>query len=161
MSQLSPDGFASRFTACSRALWCIATAILGDPDLAEDVLQEAAVTALRKLEDFDPSTSFSAWMGQIVRYTALNHARRRAKAKVVHVDHVYVSPVHEITTRIDTTAFADAKWKAIQAHASQQFGPPFRSLYEAGEFNSEAFVRIHPAVPGSAEPETDLLSGLT
>ncbi len=112
MSQLSPDGFASRFTACSRALWCIATAILGDPDLAEDVLQEAAVTALRKLEDFDPSTSFSAWMGQIVRYTALNHARRRAKAKVVHVDPAQLdntirSPVERLRLTGDGSLPAD------------------------------------------------------
>ncbi len=79
MSQLSPDGFSRRFTACSRSLWCIAVAILGDLDPAEDVLQEAALTALGKLHQFDPATTFTAWMGQIVRYTALNHARRRAR----------------------------------------------------------------------------------
>lgn len=70
---------------------------------------------------------------------------------------VYVSPEDEITTRIDTTDFADLKWEAIQAHASQQYGPPFRTLYEEGVFRSEAFVRRYPgAVPG-AETETDLL----
>ncbi len=82
MSQLSPDGFARRFTACSTTLWCIAVAILGDRDSAEDVLQEAALTALRKINEFDPATAFAAWMGQIVRYTALNHARRRARPSV-------------------------------------------------------------------------------
>lgn len=73
---------------------------------------------------------------------------------------VYVSPEDEITTRIDTTDFADLKWEAIQAHASQQFGPPFRMLYESGVFRSEAFVRIHPAFGPEADPETDLLDGL-
>ena len=81
MSQLSPEAFASRFTACSRTLWCIATAILGRSGPAEDVLQEAALIALRKLHDFDPDTSFTAWMGQIVRFVALNHGRRRAHGR--------------------------------------------------------------------------------
>jgi len=76
MTPLTPEAFASRFTAHARALWCIAVAILGRSSQAEDVLQEAALIALRKLHDFDPATSFPAWMGQIVRFVALNHARR-------------------------------------------------------------------------------------
>ncbi len=86
MSQLSPEVFAGRFTACSRTLWCVAAAIVGDPGLAEDVLQEAAVIALRKLDRFEPDTSFAAWMTQIVRYVALNHARRRSRQPAVAVD---------------------------------------------------------------------------
>ena len=38
-------------------------------------MQESAATALTKLADFNPESSFSAWMSQIVRFTALNHAR--------------------------------------------------------------------------------------
>jgi RNA polymerase sigma-70 factor (ECF subfamily) len=85
MSQLSPEGFARRFTDCSRMLWCIAAAVTRDPGLAEDVLQEAALIALRKLGTFDARTDFAAWMCRIVRYTALNHARRR-KARGLPVD---------------------------------------------------------------------------
>ena len=86
MSQLSPEEFAARFTACSRTFWCVAAAIVDDPGLAEDVLLEAAVIALRKLDQFDPDTSFAAWMTQIVRYVALNHARRRSRHLAVAVD---------------------------------------------------------------------------
>src|SRR5262245_62051983 len=88
MKALSPDGFAERFTASAGALWCIAVAILGDRHLAEDVLQEAAVIALGKLDAFDPASSFTAWMGQIVRYVALNQFRRRAAARTTPVDPV-------------------------------------------------------------------------
>ena len=83
MRPLSPDGFADRFKECSRALWCIAAAIVGKPDQAEDVLQEAALVALGKLDQFDPATCFPAWMGRIVRYVALNHTRRRAARRAV------------------------------------------------------------------------------
>jgi RNA polymerase sigma-70 factor (ECF subfamily) len=78
MSQLDPEGFARRYTECSRMLWCIAAAVTRDPGVAEDVLQESALIALKKLGSFDARTDFPAWMSRIVRYVALNHARRRA-----------------------------------------------------------------------------------
>lgn len=73
---------------------------------------------------------------------------------------VFLSPDDEITARIDTTDFADLRWEAIQAHASQQYGPPFRVLYEAGVFASETFVRVDPGAAPAGRVETDLLAGL-
>jgi RNA polymerase sigma-70 factor, ECF subfamily len=72
---LSRAQFDQRLREARQSLWCIAAAVLGRPDRAEDVLQDAVVTALTKLSQFDPETSFSAWMGQIVRFTALNVRR--------------------------------------------------------------------------------------
>jgi LmbE family N-acetylglucosaminyl deacetylase len=73
---------------------------------------------------------------------------------------VYAAPPVEITTVIDTAATADVKWKAVEAHASQEDGPPFRLLHEAGAFREECFVRLLPSVPPGAAKETDLLQGL-
>jgi RNA polymerase sigma-70 factor (ECF subfamily) len=86
MDRLTPDGFARRFEGCAQALWCVAAAIVGDRHQAEDVLQEAAIVALKRLAEFDPSSAFLAWMGQIVRYVALNHARRRARARELSLE---------------------------------------------------------------------------
>jgi RNA polymerase sigma-70 factor (ECF subfamily) len=55
----------------------------GDVD---DVLQQGAIIALGKLDQFDADTSFIAWMGRIVRYEALNQARRRRKQKAADAD---------------------------------------------------------------------------
>ncbi len=60
----------------SHALWCIAAAILGDRDRARDTVQDAAIIGLGRRAEFVQGTSFASWMGQIVRYTALNEARR-------------------------------------------------------------------------------------
>lgn len=79
---VSPDEFAAMFEERFRSLWAIALGVLGDAAAAEDAVQEAAVVALRKLDQFQPGTSFVAWMGQIVRFVALNRARRREAAPV-------------------------------------------------------------------------------
>lgn len=73
---LQPAEFAARFQDASRVLWTIAAGVLGDPTEAEDVLQEAAMMALGKLEQFEPGTSFTGWMGRFVRNVALNQARK-------------------------------------------------------------------------------------
>ncbi len=87
--QLTAEMFAERFRGSSRVLWCIAAAVLGERAQAEDVVQEAAITALGKLDSFEPGSNFSAWMGRIVRFTALNHRRkvqRRGRREVYDFD---------------------------------------------------------------------------
>lgn len=78
---LAPEEFAEAFEASSRLLWSIAAGVLGRRDGVEDVLQDAAMTGLGKLDDFERGTSFNAWMGRIVKLTALNHGRRRQRAE--------------------------------------------------------------------------------
>ena len=77
--QETPLDFAAQFKASFRTLWLVAVGIIGDRGGAEDVVQEAALLALGKLDQFEPGTNFRAWMAQMVRYVALNHARKRQK----------------------------------------------------------------------------------
>ncbi len=80
---LSRTQLAEFFEKSWRTLWCVAAAVLGGRDEVEDVLQESALIGLGKIGDFDPQSNFTAWMAQIVRYTALNTARRRARRRAV------------------------------------------------------------------------------
>ncbi len=77
-ARLGRSEFAVQFEQSRRTLWCIAAAMLGSRELADDVLQESAMIALDRIDTFDAGTNFTAWMGQIVRYVALNAARQRA-----------------------------------------------------------------------------------
>jgi len=80
---LTASAFAERFERASRTLWCIAAAVVGDRSAADDVLQESAMIALGKLDQFEPDSNFLAWMARIVRFVALNHGRRRASQTLV------------------------------------------------------------------------------
>jgi RNA polymerase sigma-70 factor (ECF subfamily) len=78
---LTPSGFATMFRASSRVLWCVAVGVVGHRDQGEDIVQEAALLALGKLDSFEPGSSFAAWMGQYVRFVALNHRRKSERRK--------------------------------------------------------------------------------
>ncbi len=73
------EQFGRWFGECYRLLWTIAAGIVPDRHAAEDIVHDAAVQALGKLDQFEPGTNFPAWMAQIVRYVALNHARKQRR----------------------------------------------------------------------------------
>ena len=73
---LDAGAFAVRYRGVYAELWLIAAAITGDRAYADDILQEAAMIALRKLNQFQVGTNFGAWMAEIVRYCALNYSRK-------------------------------------------------------------------------------------
>ncbi len=83
---LSADEFAARFQRGARVFWTLAAGILGDPTEADDVLQEAVLAALHKLDRFDPGTNFLAWMGRFVRNVAHNEIRKRGRRRTASTD---------------------------------------------------------------------------
>lgn len=85
-SSVNQTQFENLFAQSSRTLWCIAAGVLGDPDQAEDVVQEAAMIAYQKCDQFDADTSFVAWTGRIVRFVALNTRRRLQRGKTALVN---------------------------------------------------------------------------
>jgi len=83
---LSAEQFGVRFHSEARVLWTLAAGVLGGPSEAEDVLQEACMAALGKLDQFQPGTNFLAWMGRFVRNVALNERRKRTRRQTPATD---------------------------------------------------------------------------
>lgn len=72
------EDFSEAWAASSTRLWHVAIGLMRHRQDAEDVLQMALETAVRKQETFEPGTSFEAWMSAIIRHTASNHRRKLA-----------------------------------------------------------------------------------
>jgi len=73
-----------RFTRCwTHAQGAIAgyvSAVVGDPNVADDVLQDVAVALLRKFPEYDPGRPFIAWAMGIAKMQILASRRDRARA---------------------------------------------------------------------------------
>lgn len=66
-----------------RLAWVVAIGILSDRHLAEDAVQEAFVSAYRRLDSLRDGTKFGAWLTQITRREAIRLARRQKDSESV------------------------------------------------------------------------------
>lgn len=118
---LTPQEFARLYNENWRVLWCAAVGVLGDRTGAQDVVQESAVVALERLEQFDAGTSFVAWMIQILRNLALNESRKRARRRTTPTE----------ASTIDATTATEARSTMAVIGSSGQV------LREAEPFDDE------------------------
>ncbi len=58
-------------------LYRVAVQMTGDPDEAEDVLQEALIRSCDRINDFEGLSALGTWLHRITVNTALMHLRRR------------------------------------------------------------------------------------
>lgn len=72
----------------ARTLHSIAAAVLGRRNDAEDVVQEAVIVALGKRDELGRVENLTAWLGQIVRFVALNR-RRSARLRMAQGEEAY------------------------------------------------------------------------
>ena len=79
--RLTAQEFSERFEGVRKRLWLIAAGVLCDRADADDVVQEAAIVALRRLDEFVEGTHFEAWMGRITRHVARNALRGRRRSR--------------------------------------------------------------------------------
>lgn len=64
----------------------VARAVLQDPDDADDAAQDAFLSALVKLEQYDPRRPFGPWLMRIVANAATDRRRRRSVRTTEQLD---------------------------------------------------------------------------
>ncbi len=94
--KLTPDEFVALYRQAYPRLHLIATGIVGDRTQAEDIVQESALIALEKLDQFEAGSSFGAWLAEIVRRTSLNYARKLRKRKTIVSDPHLLEETREV-----------------------------------------------------------------
>lgn len=116
--RLDAAAFAARFEASARRFWIIAAGVVRDPNLADDVVQEAAMVAYERLEQYEPGTNFAAWMSRIIRFVGLNIMRRERRRSAHRMD----APVgdlaesHRVHEERHTVVRSDGSLDADQSH---------------------------------------------
>jgi RNA polymerase sigma-70 factor (ECF subfamily) len=114
------EQFSAQFAASFRTLWLLAAGIVRDSAAAEDVVQEAAIIALGKLDQFEPGTNFTAWMGQIIRFVALNQSRKERRRRTAATD----------PATLDETAPAAAAGLASGSLIGRSILPPDQPYFD-------------------------------
>lgn len=74
--------FAELYTNCQQRLLGYVIGLVRNGTDAQDILQQTAVTAWQKFDEFDPETDFMRWVVTIARYKTLNFVKKRRYDKV-------------------------------------------------------------------------------
>ena len=86
--------FAELVAAHQDAAFSFARRLLGDGELARDVVQEAFLRILRHHQNYDANRPFRAWLLHIVRNLAIDTLRRRRpQAGAEHLDQLAAQPL--------------------------------------------------------------------
>src|SRR5881296_463614 len=79
---------AERYAGVARR---VARAVLGDPDDADDAAQDALLSALVKLDQYDPRRPFGPWLLRIVANAATDRRRPRKVRRAESLDPALVA----------------------------------------------------------------------
>lgn len=82
----SAEGFTRRWTGAQPAVSAYVAAFVADFRDVQEIVQNAAVAALRKYDTYDPERSFLYWTLGIARFEVLRHLRRTAKRPLLADD---------------------------------------------------------------------------
>jgi RNA polymerase sigma-70 factor (ECF subfamily) len=90
MSQhrLDPDTFVDLMTQFQGRLYVYILSLIGDPDAANDVLQETNIVLWKESRQYVAGTNFKAWAFRVAHFQCMAHRQRRLRDKVVFSDEV-------------------------------------------------------------------------
>jgi RNA polymerase sigma-70 factor, ECF subfamily len=117
----------------NRRLFRVTRAVLGDADAAQDAVQETYLRAFTRLDTYQPSGKFGAWITRV----ALNEAlmmRRRAPGGTISLDDVGDESMLAEETAVSEAPSADqfveaAHARALLEHAIDALPENFRMVF--------------------------------
>lgn len=126
LAAVSPESMEGRQAAClvlgrwARTIyrWCYR--YVGDPDLAEDLAQDALLRAYTHLGEFEGWGRFSAWIFAISRNVCLDGLRRRSRGREVGLAESLVDPRPGPDAALEADQAEEELLQLIQGHLSSQ-----------------------------------------
>ena len=128
-------------------LFSYVLSIVGDPGLAEDVVQEAFVQAYRKLDTLKDKEAFSPWLRTIARNMAC--AELQKKGREVPTDPEIIQGMEDVYGRLDDAATGDT-W--------QERTEVLRSCFEALPDTLRSACHLHYFEDKKTDEVASLLS---
>jgi RNA polymerase sigma-70 factor (ECF subfamily) len=86
MGARDSDDFVRLMTEHQGRLFGYIFSLLGDPDAANDVLQEANIVLWRDSKEFRPGTNFKAWAFRVAHFQVMAWRQRQIRDRLVFED---------------------------------------------------------------------------
>jgi RNA polymerase sigma-70 factor (ECF subfamily) len=132
------SAYSELYKLYSKAMFNVALRIARDSDDAEDILQDAFVSAFTNLYSFSGKATFGAWLKRIVINKAINHLKKQ-KANLVEL-----SVDYELEDKVENEPDMEFKVKTVQK-AIQELPDGYRvvlSLYLLEGYDHKEIAQI-------------------
>ena len=83
--EIVPD-FIELMTEFQGRMFGYILTLTGDPDVANDILQETNIVLWKQWQQFEPGTNFKAWAFRIAHFQFMAYRQRRLREKVLYSD---------------------------------------------------------------------------
>jgi RNA polymerase sigma-70 factor (ECF subfamily) len=122
-SQISQqDELIELMTQFQGRLYVYVLSLIGNPDVANDVLQETNVVLWKESKQYVPGTNFKAWAFRIAHFQCMAYRQRQLRDKIVFSEEV-VAQIAAEAKELDATYEQRA---ASLAHCLEQINPRSR-----------------------------------
>jgi RNA polymerase sigma-70 factor (ECF subfamily) len=138
------DAFRQLYRRHGGRVYSVARRLVGSPELAEDVAQDAWLRALRSLGTFRGDSAFSTWLTGIAVRCALETLRQRRPLTFVDEGPDRVSPAPHVELRVDLETALD------------RIAPGYRAvvvLHDLEGFTHEEIAALLGIEPGTAKSQ--------
>ena len=96
-----PEPFVRVLLANQGNIYAYITSLLGDPRLAEEVLQETNVVLCRQVDQFPSITNFTAWACRIAYFEVMTYRKRRQRDRHMFDDRLLDLVAQEANSQAD------------------------------------------------------------
>lgn len=117
-----------------------ATYLVRDPDVAEDVVQEALLKAYLNIHRYDPDRSFSTWVYKIVTNCALDYLRKKKDRSLDDLEEV---PAEEDTSLLDQEDAEVRKQQVAKLkEAIEHLSPQYKAVINLYYWEKKSYEEI-------------------
>ena len=102
------DEFIELISSFQGRLYGFILSMMGDPDQANDILQETNIVLWRKSGEFTPGTSFKSWSFRVASFQVMAFRQKKLRDRLVFDDSLFGSIIEE-AKELDTQFEAKQK----------------------------------------------------
>lgn len=122
-------------------VYAVARRIVGSPEDAEDVTQDALLLAYRHRDAFRGESKYRTWLYRIASTTALGHLRRRKRSReLLSITDDPVGTTIADGARSPEARLADAETEHAVQQAIETLAPKYREVIARRGASSEAEI---------------------
>jgi RNA polymerase sigma-70 factor (ECF subfamily) len=123
-------------------LYALAMRVLGDPDEAEDAVQDAQVKVWKNLDRFEGRAAFSTWLHRIGVNAALDRRRRRPAAVALELDDAHEPAASPATPETPERQYARAEASFVVRRAVERLSPAHGEALRLCDLEGESYAEI-------------------